>query len=78
MSRRHSDRFSKKGGKCPAIITGVLSPGSNLSWENFLLGGLIFESFIVLEEKVFGEFSDRRINSWVYIVLGELSKSIGE
>jgi hypothetical protein len=49
-----------------------------LSWENFLLGGLIVESFIALEEKVFGEFSDRRMNPWVYIVLGELSKSIGE
>ena len=47
----------------------------NLSWEDFLLGGLIVKSFIALEEKIFGEFSDRRINSWVYNVLGELSKS---
>ena len=49
-----------------------------MSWENFLLGGLIVESFIALEEKVFGEFSARKINSWMYNVLGELSKNKGE
>ena len=45
--------------------------------HNFLENKIV-KSFIALEEKIFGEFSDRRINSWVYNVLGELSKSKGE
>ena len=78
FSWNHYGRFKSWAN----YVTGILSPGSNLFWENFLLGGLIVES-LPWRKKSLGNFLSGKSNpecimSWEYCQKIKENKMPGE